>query len=220
MNALFPGEVVIERCDPDDASPELLYAGERAHIAQAIDKRQRHFAAGRIAARRALERLGIRDFPLLAGTEREPLWPPGISGSISHTEGFGVAVVARTGAIVALGVDVEADDALKPDLWRMILTDDEKEWLRASVGEADRGAVAKLLFCAKEAIYKCHRGAGGGWLGFHDAVVTPDLGTATLVIVANSGERGIGRSDTHLEARFSRADGLWRAGVTLLSGGR
>src|SRR5215469_3139377 len=68
--------------------PRVLAPEEAAHVARAVPKRVGEFAAGRACARRALEQLGVPDFVLRVGPHREPIWPVGMAGSITHTAGF------------------------------------------------------------------------------------------------------------------------------------
>ena len=57
-----------------------------AEIARSAPKRQAEFLCGRIAAHEAMRRLGIEYWraPIGIGRSREPLWPHGVAGSISH----------------------------------------------------------------------------------------------------------------------------------------
>ena len=165
--ALFPAEIVLEQMNPTVASVTEIHPAESALVAHAVDVRQREFAAGRLCARRALERLGIRAGPLLAEADRRPAWPADIAGSISHTDGVCGVAVARRGMVIGIGFDAEPATAFPSDAWDTALTDAERRQLR-DFPEPDRGIRARLLFSAKEAFYKCYCSAGGGWLDFHD----------------------------------------------------
>ena len=50
-----------------------LYPEEESFIANAQHKRRREFTAGRLCAREALSHLGINNFPILVGKNREPI---------------------------------------------------------------------------------------------------------------------------------------------------
>jgi 4'-phosphopantetheinyl transferase EntD len=119
-----------------------------------VTKRQAEFCAVRICARRLLARLGIDNYPLLPNRDRSPCWPDGVIGSISHTQGYCAVVASRAGRLIGLGIDVEQDDPLKPELIRLVCTDRERRWLEAQ-SEDERYRLAKLIFCAKESAYKC-----------------------------------------------------------------
>lgn len=130
--------------------------------------RIRDFTAGRMCARRALRELGAHGESLLAAPDRRPLWPAGIVGSITHTQGYSAAVVARVDAIASLGIDTERVGAVHPRLWPFFCTSGEVEWLwRLSADE--RSQAAALIFAAKEAYFKCQYPLVREPLGF-DAV--------------------------------------------------
>lgn len=169
LDRLFDVPVIGRRYDPDHATPEALYPDERAQVSRAAPRRQREFAAGRLAARDALATCGAPPGPLLTGTDRVPLWPAGFVGSISHARAYCVAVVARRADAHGVGVDVEALDRVTPAVWRHIFTPDEIEALNARP-EAD-SLLATIAFSAKESLFKCQYAVRRGWLGFHDCTV-------------------------------------------------
>ncbi|WP_299750981.1 4'-phosphopantetheinyl transferase superfamily protein [uncultured Tateyamaria sp.] len=74
-------------------------------------------------------------------------------------------MVARSGNIRALGVDMEEAEPLDTDLWDTVLTPDERD-------RTDNGLTAKRIFCAKEAVYKAQFPITRQLLGFEDVVVT------------------------------------------------
>ncbi len=133
---------------------ELLFPEEALLVARAVERRRVQFASGRVLARALLEALGEAAAPLLRGEDRVPLWPAQVMGSLSHTDQVVLAAVARpTADVLALGVDVEADVPLEQELWSSILTDSERQALDAQPAEV-RGRMAKLVFSAKESVYK------------------------------------------------------------------
>ena len=148
----------------------LLFAAERRCVETAVEKRIAEFAAGRLCARRALADLGHPDFPLLRGTDRRPLWPDGVAGSITHTDRYCGVAAARRGDFSGIGIDAEEIARLDDHLLPQICTPDERRRL-AALAQPQRQAQTALIFSAKEAFYKCHTSAGGGWLGFQDAEV-------------------------------------------------
>ncbi len=154
-----------------------LFPEEAALVAKAVDKRRREFASGRVLARGLLAALGCPDAPLLRGEDRVPRWPAGVVGSISHTATRAVVAVAHVDdGVRALGVDVEEDVPLDEELRASVLTDRERARLDATP-EPERGALAKLVFSAKEAVYKAQYGLSATLLDFHDVEVAllPDV---------------------------------------------
>jgi 4'-phosphopantetheinyl transferase EntD len=184
LSRLFaPGAIVAELRTPGD--PQLLLPEEAACLARAVPGRIREFAAGRLCARRALATFGIVDFPVLMAGDRQPLWPPSMVGSITHTAGFCAAVAAdrqhadapgadAPGAdapgAVALGLDCEVAGDVKRELWPRICAPDELEWV-ASLPATEQATAATLIFSAKEAFYKCQYPLAGERLDFHDVSV-------------------------------------------------
>jgi 4'-phosphopantetheinyl transferase EntD len=149
---------------------EGLYADEKQIVERAVAKRQNEFAAGRVLARRLLRELGFPDSPLLTRKDRMPIWPVGAAGSISHTDGLCAVVVSRGGSV---GLDVEQAGPLKRDLWRRIVSADEQRWIESRTTDEDERCVwAKLVFSAKECLYKCQYPITETFLDFLDVEVT------------------------------------------------
>jgi 4'-phosphopantetheinyl transferase EntD len=171
LSGLFPaGVIAAELTGP--APRELLTAAELRLMARCAEKRIQDFAAGRACAHRALRELDIQDFSLLAGAQREPIWPAAIIGSITHTSGYAAAVVARQGDVRSVGLDCEVIDSVDEDLWSRICTPTEIERL-AQLPPPGRGRQAALIFAAKEAFYKCQFPLTRAWVGFEDVVIEP-----------------------------------------------
>jgi 4'-phosphopantetheinyl transferase EntD len=169
LGSLFPeGALAAELRMPGD--PALLLPAEAQFLGRAVLTRAQEFAAGRLCARRLFAEFNITECPLTVAADRQPLWPQALVGSITHTSGFCAAVVAKKAHIAALGIDCEAIERVKQDLWPHIFRTSESLWLR-SLPEAQRAAAATLIFSAKEAFYKCQYPLVGERLGFHDASV-------------------------------------------------
>lgn len=158
-----------------------LFPEEAALIENAVETRQREFATGRHCARRALSRLGVPAVPLLSGPHREPVWPSGVVGSITHCAGYRAAAVASHERVAAIGIDAEPDEPLPAGVFEAIASGDEA----VAVKELPSGvAWDRLLFCAKESVYKAWFPIAQRWLGFEDAVVTllPSTFTADILV--------------------------------------
>ncbi len=155
-----------------DREPEPLWAAELSATDRMSAKRLREFSAGRQCAREALARLGQAPVALPVGPGRAPLWPAGIIGSISHTAEIAVAVVARRAQVRSLGIDVESADPLAAELLALVCRDAERAAL--AVSGLEPGPGAKLLFSAKESLYKCLWPLTGVFLEFHDLGIRLD----------------------------------------------
>ncbi|MGP9788718.1 4'-phosphopantetheinyl transferase family protein [Roseinatronobacter sp. NSM] len=179
---LFSDRVAMAWADPKAPMPRLV-GDEVLAIEQVAATRAREFAAGRAAARNAMEQLGHTPRPVLQGDDRAPIWPSGLVGSITHTSHDALAVVTDDPAILALGLDIEPATPLEPSLWPVVCTQNDMLWL-AGLGPTQRGHFAKLLFSAKEAVYKAQYQLSRCLIDFHALDLLPDLGsgrfTATL----------------------------------------
>ena len=160
-----PGAAVAVLREPAD--PGLLLPAEAAPMGRAVPKRLQEYTAGRLCARRALAEFGVLDFPIRAAEDRQPIWPDSLAGSITHTEGFCAAVVAERRGIRALGLDSEVAGGVNVEIWHRICRPFELAWIY-SLPETERAAAVTLIFCAKEAFYKCQYALVRERLGFHD----------------------------------------------------
>ena len=140
----------------------------------ASPKRRRQFAAGRAAAHRALKRLDVSDFnPVLRGTDREPIWPAGVTGSIAHSADLAIAVASLSRDWRSLGVDIESLAALsKADISSKICRPEELESLAAD--EETRKLQVLEIFCAKESVFKALFPVYRVYFGFKDALLSWD----------------------------------------------
>ncbi len=146
------------------------FAEEFAVVRTAVAKRRDEFAAGRRAAHAVLGRLGVTPSPLLPDRNRAPLWPSGITGSISHTGRVAMAAAAWRRDILSIGVDAEADDPLDGGLLHDICDGHESAACARWTAQLGHDA-AKLIFSAKEAFYKCHHPIAATFLDFLDVQV-------------------------------------------------
>lgn len=151
---------------------EVLFPDEVAHLAKAVPKRRAEFTTVRHCARLALAQLG-HERPSMVPTERgAPRWPPGIVGSMTHCDRLRAAAVARADDLAGLGIDTEIDAALPGDVVDTIALPGEIRRLsRVPTENADR-----VLFSAKESVYKIWYPLMRTWLDFHEAdiVLDPD----------------------------------------------
>lgn len=169
---LFDPSAGLAVIDPLD-TPPAPFATELAGLSpNAVAKRQREFAAGRAAAHAAMTQLGHPPQPIPVGSNRAPVWPNGLTGSISHTLSCAMAVVARSTDMRAIGIDVEEDTPLGDKLLSAICTDNERQWLKL---QSNPGQLAKVIFSAKEAAYKCQYTVSQCYLGFHGMELELDL---------------------------------------------
>lgn len=160
---LPPG--VVSATAYDDPAAAVLLPEEEAFVARAVEKRQREFATVRWCARRALAALGLPATAVLPGESGAPRWPEGVVGSMTHCAGYRAAALARAAEVAAIGVDAEPDRPLPHGVLDAIARDEERTALRALVGGPHWD---RLLFSAKESVYKAWFPLTSRWLGFQD----------------------------------------------------
>jgi 4'-phosphopantetheinyl transferase EntD len=149
---------------------------ERPFIARATPRRAAEFAAGRSCAKAAMAVLGVTGVTLLVGSGREPVWPPAMIGSISHTNDFCIAVVGpeqRVHGRYGIGLDVEQIGRVGENLWRRLFVDEEATYLNSLHGR-QRQLMSTVMFGAKEAFYKAQYQLTESWVGFSDVSITID----------------------------------------------
>ncbi|WP_041841308.1 4'-phosphopantetheinyl transferase family protein [Actinoplanes friuliensis] len=170
-------KVVSSRTDPPEA---VLFAEEAALVTTAVPKRRQEFTTVRHCARLALASLDVPPAPILPGVRGAPVWPSGIVGSMTHCAGYRAAAVARTTACSGVGIDAEVDGPLPEGVLDLVSSEEERAHL-ASLAESDPGVQwERLLFSAKESVYKVWSPRTGRWLGFEEAALTFDPAASTF----------------------------------------
>lgn len=167
--SLFSGDICVALEWGDEKSYELHAEEARLLSPRALEKRRREFYLGRAAAHAALRRLlGTTPPPVLKGARGEPLWPERVVGAITHTVDIGVAAVGRTEHTNGIGIDLErADRGVSPAVAHMVCTPRELRWVYESASEADLRL--KMIFSAKESVFKAFYPIGKIFLDFMDA---------------------------------------------------
>jgi 4'-phosphopantetheinyl transferase EntD len=195
-----------------DLPGEPVFPGEEDLVATAVPGRRREFVTGRRCAREALEQLGEPPAPIRRGEAREPLWPPGVVGSITHCAGYRAAAVARRFALAALGIDAEPHEPLPDGVEGTVTVPGEL------AGLADPAVHwGRLLFSAKESIYKAWYPLCARWLGFDEVrlAINPATQTFTGHLLVD-GTRLDGKPPlTELRGRYLIARGLILTAVTV-----
>jgi 4'-phosphopantetheinyl transferase EntD len=170
---LVPQSVIVVAQSRPSGLAELL-PEEQSVYPHAVPSRQVEFAWGRQCARLALAQWGEPPVAIGVGPSREPLWPPGFTGSITHCQGHCAAAVARIeqrGAplVTSVGIDVEPARPLPPGLEHRVWTDSERSWVNQQApGEMPWG---RIFFSAKESVFKCLFPLSRRFLGFRDIVI-------------------------------------------------
>jgi 4'-phosphopantetheinyl transferase EntD len=168
----FDGLLVEGAAVAETRAPYVCLSGllpeEETIIAGAVENRRREFAAGRNCARLALGKLGIPPTAIGTGIFREPLFPLGVAGSITHTREYCAAAVTWTGAALTIGIDAELNRPLDRSVANLILSQDERRMAPAFGNACNLDA---LIFSIKEAFFKAFFPLCRQYLDFADAVV-------------------------------------------------
>jgi len=200
LKPLFPESVVYVEAD-DSLVGSPLHPAEAAQASRMGAARRAEFALGRACARRALSKLGIEGEPLLRGEGRDPVWPSGVIGSLTHTEGFCAAAVARRGELLALGLDAESAP-ISPRAARRVLDDEERARI-ASLGAAPSCDFATLAFSAKESVFKALYPLCGRRLVFRDAAIGIDPAAESFRVQLRAGGEGALPPGARIEGRYA-----------------
>ena len=153
IDDILPAVAVAAESFGPPGEQELLPA-EAAAVATADPVRRSEFAAGRAVAHAALARLPAPTGPVLPGRAGEPRWPDGVVGSITHCAGYRASAVALARDVAAIGIDAEPCMALADGLLMAVAGDAERAWL-AELSTAGQGTPwDRVLFSAKESVYK------------------------------------------------------------------
>jgi 4'-phosphopantetheinyl transferase EntD len=218
LERILPAEVAVVSTR-GDLSAELFPVEEEA-LGRAVEKRRREFVTARACAREALARFGIPAQPIARGSRGEPIWPAGIVGSITHCHGYRACAVGRSAELIAIGVDVEADEPLPAGLLGDIARPEERAWLARLAGTEPGVNWDRLLFSIKESIYKAWFPAARSWLGFEDASVTIDRAKGSFegeLLVA--GPTVNGRALDRFSGRWLAAEGLLVSAIAMPASG-
>ena len=174
IESIAPAGVLVGSRRIEMGDEHALLPEEAAAFARTVAKSRRASGAARLVARGLLERLGYPRGPVPKAASGAPVWPAGLVGSLAHDPEFAVAAIARRDNFSGVGIDVEETTDLPDDLIDLVTTPAE----RAAIGrDAFR---AKLLFAAKEAVYKAVYPIDGIFLEHHDVEVDLPRGVAVV----------------------------------------
>lgn len=172
-----------------------MFEVEWAHVCRATERRVHEFGSGR----GLLRDLMMRNIPIPVGSDRAPVLPADVRGSLAHDAEIVVAAIADHLVVRSVGIDIEPVETLDDLTARTILRPDE---------DLD----AHLAFTLKEATYKAWSGLGGRMLDFHEVrlSVTGQAFSAEIMAPARL-SHGL-----HLfDGLFANAAGRWIALVVV-----
>lgn len=138
----------------DESLFSILGIAKPEQLQRAVTKRKAEFLAGRYCALRALELSGFLGSYVGIGSQRQPIWPEGVCGAISHARRLAVAVVAHGADVYGVGVDVEEE--LTADVMMQIQSFvlNADECLLLSSVPLRREQLITLIYSIKESFFK------------------------------------------------------------------
>jgi 4'-phosphopantetheinyl transferase EntD len=181
-----------------------LFPQEEALVARAVDRRRNEFATGRECARDALRRLGFTPMPIGRDEHGAPSWPEGVVGSITHCDGYCASAVAWAREIQSIGIDAEPNQAIPAGVLKRIALSQEKALLDRCAAAHPAVSWDRLLFSAKESVYKAYYQLTRRRLDFGDMRILVEASSATFNVQLQVSE------PTSLQEQFTELTGRWR----------
>ena len=233
LGMILPAGVQSEECFGDPPGG-VLFPEEEKVIANAVEARRRDYTTVRTCARACLERLGYLPVPILPGVGGAPRWPAGIRGSMTHCIGYAAAAVGPAARISTIGIDAEPDAPLPDGVLGLIATSVEQDRLavvgpepgRASTSsarmviqqESDDPNWDRLLFSAKESVYKAWFPLVGEWLDPQETEILFHQHERTFTALLCRGGLIINdRPVRQIHGRWTREQGILATAVVVTS---
>ena len=179
-------------------------------------KRQTEFSQGRSCAHQALAKFKLEAEPIPRNAEtREPCWPKGVRGSITHSGEYAAAAVGLADAVSGIGIDLESlSRAVDFNISRHVCVEQELEWLKTLTAEqANQGL--RIIFSAKESIFKCLFPISKTYLYFKDATVTIDEANNEFTFSLSKACSGITEAGFRHSGKFSIIDKMLLTAIYL-----
>ena len=167
----FPDHISFCLLPIHSTSNQKLHPAEENYFSQLNSvSRKEHYRSGRICAGEVLSKLGTLGQPVLRDPQtREPLWPEGISGAITHSGKWAAAAAGKTSDVSGIGIDLEdLERQVDSRISRHVCIPEEQKWLQ-ECGEDFLEQNLKIIFSAKESIFKAFFPYTRTYLHFHDA---------------------------------------------------
>jgi 4'-phosphopantetheinyl transferase EntD len=174
LKGLGPPGVVIRHRVISTGDEDALLPSETHTLRTSALKVRRQSGAVRIVARQLLSTLGVHDAALPRTQSGAPLWPPGFVGSLAHDASIAVAAAASAERYIALGIDIEPNEELPPELIDVVTTLTEREQYSADILQS------RLLFAIKEAVFKATNPLDSVFLDFQDIIVDLNAKQASI----------------------------------------
>ena len=167
----FPDHISFCLLPIHSTSNQKLHPAEENYFNQLSSvSRKEQYRSGRICAGEVLSKLGTLGQPVLRDPQtREPLWPEGISGAITHSGKWAAAAAGKTSDVSGIGIDLEdLERQVDSRISRHVCIPEEQKWLQECEEDCLEQNL-KIIFSAKESIFKAFFPYTRTYLHFHDA---------------------------------------------------
>ncbi|MET0846222.1 MAG: 4'-phosphopantetheinyl transferase superfamily protein [Pseudomonas sp.] len=151
-------------------------------IVRAVPSRQAEYLAGRWLSRQLCTKRNLAPVQVHSGAHRQPIWPSGWVGSISHTSTIALSCLAQSCEVGLLGLDLE--NWLAPEVAVKIsdtIVDRQEARYLGMLGPCEQ--MLTLAFSAKESLFKAVFPQVGRYFDFDAArLVEVHLPSGCLVL--------------------------------------
>ncbi|MEM8843882.1 MAG: 4'-phosphopantetheinyl transferase superfamily protein [Pseudomonadota bacterium] len=122
-------------------------------LENAVNKRHSEYISGRLCAREALMKLTGSTLTPDMASDRSPLWPQGVCGSISHSHNVVITIVANNTDYLTLGIDIEKvmTEKTAKEIYQQFMESSEEGCYEDMYTFAEK---VTIQFTIKEAIFK------------------------------------------------------------------
>ena len=179
-------------------------------------RRQIEFSQGRSCAHQALAKFKLEAEPIPRNAKtREPCWPEAVRGSITHSGEYAAAAAGLADDVSGIGIDLESlSRVVDFNISRHVCVEKELEWLKTlSPTKANHGL--RIIFSAKESIFKCLFPISKTYLYFKDATVEIDEDSAEFTFTLSRECSGITEAGFRHSGKFSIIDKMLLTAIYL-----
>lgn len=154
----------------DDLYKELEIQ-EPSFIQTASAKRKSEYLAGRYLSKLLLQSYNICDVSVTSGIRKEPIWPDGYTGSISHTNKRAICAISSKNDYYSLGIDCERLITSKTieSIQALVIDDNEGALLRNR--DENSQEAFTIIFSAKESLFKATHCLINSYINFDSAKI-------------------------------------------------
>ncbi|MEP0985159.1 4'-phosphopantetheinyl transferase superfamily protein [Ekhidna sp.] len=133
-------------------SSNELHPEEKKLMENYEPRRKRDFIRGRYCAHQCLSKIDSRK-PIGKDADGSPVWPGGITGSISHCSQMAGSIAARKEEYVSVGLDIELIGRIEREIWSILFTENERIFI-AKKTSIEQKKYSTVIFSLKEAYFK------------------------------------------------------------------